>query len=121
MFICTECLEASYKNSTEFVPASIGPCEVCGVKKLCNDIRSSALIPKEVPVEVVKAKVIAAYEKVYEADKPEFLVVDRNPEVLDEPANITLIYSLEECLRLIRSNELPDDNVEYYEIGKRLL
>lgn len=46
MFICTPCLNKSYKNDESF-GKSFGTCEVCADRMLCNDIKHSNLIYKD--------------------------------------------------------------------------
>lgn len=46
MFICTPCLNESYKNPESY-GKSFGTCEVCKDRMLCNDIKSSNLISKD--------------------------------------------------------------------------
>jgi hypothetical protein len=59
MFFCDSCAE---KNGWwQSLGRSYGPCEVCGVKRLCNDVPSSLM-----PAEVVRVWMPATTEVTFE-------------------------------------------------------
>ena len=45
MFICNKCLKKDYKNGQSLFK-SLGSCEICSDVTMCNEIKSSYLIPK---------------------------------------------------------------------------
>jgi hypothetical protein len=52
MFYCDPCAEAN-RWPESFLSKSVGPCEVCGRRRVCNDVPSSQLPPAAPPPELV--------------------------------------------------------------------
>jgi hypothetical protein len=51
MFICDKCLNEGFEEAPSLFKSK-GKCEICGVKKICNSIKSSKLTPKKKSVVI---------------------------------------------------------------------